>query len=148
MNILFVCTGNTCRSCMAEAIAKKEARDKKLDIKISSAGIYAALGQGASANAIEAMREMDIDLSCHISTPINEEILNKSDLILTMTLSHKMTLLSKYPSIEGKTHTLMGYIGERGEIDDPFRGDIIVYRRSAAQINGAVKKLFLKLIES
>lgn len=145
MNILFVCTGNTCRSCMAEAIAIKEAKDRNLDINIKSAGIYAALGQGASANAVEAMIEMNIDLSCHISTPVSEEILNSSDLILTMTSSHKRTLIFEYPSIKRKTYTLMEYVGKDEDIVDPFGGNIDVYRRSAAQIRDAVKKLFLKL---
>lgn len=145
MNILFVCTGNTCRSCMAEAIAIKEAKEKKLDVKIKSAGIYAASGQAASANAVEAMREMNIDLSCHISTPVSEKILKDSDLILTMTLAHKSALAFKYPYVEGKIHTLMEYVGRNEDIVDPFGGDIDVYRRSAAQIREAVKRLFLKL---
>lgn len=148
MNLLFVCTGNTCRSCMAEAIAKDEAKKRNMDINIASAGIYAFPGQKASTNAVKAMMEMDLDLSCHTAAAINLELMKKSDLILTMTSSHKKELISLYSEFSNKIHTLMEYVGENGEVSDPFGGDIEIYRKCAAQLKGAMEKLFLKLKES
>ena len=70
--ILFVCTGNTCRSSMAEAlfkdILKKNYPDKFKDINVISAGVAARNGDKASPNAIKAMQELGIDLSCHSAT--------------------------------------------------------------------------------
>lgn len=147
MNILFVCTGNTCRSCMAEAISKK-LNNNTPGVEFSSAGIYAVKGQGASSNAIRIMEEMELDLSHHIATSITEELLLEADLILALTEAHKQLLISNFPSVKDKTFTLLGYIGEKGDIEDPFGGDINIYRSCATQIRNSIEKLLLILKES
>ena len=103
MNILFVCTGNTCRSPMAAALFNKIAIEKNLDVRIESAGLFANEGEGASTEAIIAMKKYDVDLMGHHSQAINSELLEKSDLIFTMTAAHKMVLA---PSAPDKTYTL------------------------------------------
>ena len=85
MNILFVCTGNTCRSAMAAAIMDKIAVENDLDVFIESAGIFAEDGQGASENAIKALMKYGIDLSGHRTQPVTEDLIKQCDLILTMT---------------------------------------------------------------
>lgn len=148
MNLLFVCTGNTCRSCMAEGIAKKVAEDMNLDIDVSSAGIYATNGASCSLNSALAMEEMGIDIRNHLSRQLTKEMLENSDLVLTMTRAHKELILSYYPSYSNKVFTLLEYIGKDGDIVDPFGGDINVYRACAKEIKQAIDILFDKLKES
>ena len=131
MNVLFVCTGNTCRSPMAAALFNKIATEKDLDVRIESAGIFAEEGAPASTEAIFVMKEYDIDLLGHHAQPINTELLEKSDVILTMTAAHKM-LLEQYA--EGKVFTLSEYADLDDDIDDPFGGDVEEYKECADEL--------------
>ena len=70
MKIMFVCTGNTCRSAMAEGLAKKIIKEKNLDIEVYSAGIFAMNGEHASYNSVAIMKEYDVDLALHTATSI------------------------------------------------------------------------------
>ena len=106
MNILFVCTGNTCRSAMAAAIMNKIAVENDLDVRIESAGIFAEIGQKASENAIKALEKYDIDLKEHLTKPVTDELIEKSDIILVMTEGHKMLLSSM---AENKVYTLLEF---------------------------------------
>ena len=145
MNILFVCTGNTCRSPMAASLFNKIATQKNLDVRIESAGIFANDGDGASNEAIIAMKKYDIDLLSHHSQSINSELLEKCDLILTMTAAHKMVLA---PSAPDKTFTLCEFAGVDGDIDDPFGGDVEEYEECAQQIYNALLKVADKIANS
>lgn len=142
MNILFVCTGNTCRSPMAAAIMAKKAEERGIDVRIESAGIFANEGENASSEAIIVMMEYGIDLTGHHAQSINEELIEKSDLILTMTPAHKMI----FDNVAGKkTYTLSEYAGIEGDIEDPFGGDVEDYQIAAKQIELAVDKVLEKL---
>jgi protein-tyrosine-phosphatase len=135
---------------MAEAIANNliSNYDSTLKLEFSSAGIYAVKGQSASLNAAKIVEELGLDLSYHIATPISEELLEESDLILTLTEAHKHLIISHFPKSKDKTHTLLGYVGESGDIEDPFGGDIGVYRNCAIQIKESIEKLLLIIKES
>lgn len=135
MNILFVCTGNTCRSPMAAAIMEKIAVENDLDVLIESAGLFAEVGGKASENAIKALDEMGIDLTFHQTKPITEELIEKSDIILTMTRAHKELLK---PMAGGDVYTLREFAGDDGDISDPYGGDLDEYRETAKEIYDAL----------
>ena len=142
MNILFVCTGNTCRSPMAAAIMDKIAVENDLDVMIESAGIFASEGEKASGNAIEALKKYNIDLSHHRTQPVTEDLLKQSDVILTMTDAHKQLLESL---ASGKVYTLLEYAGEDGNVSDPYGGDLEEYEETAQEIYDALVDIAEKL---
>ena len=142
MNVLFVCTGNTCRSPMAAALFNKIAVERNLDVRIESAGLFAHDGDPASTEAIIAMKKYGIDLLGHHAQTINTELLEKSNLILTMTAAHKMVI---EPSAQGKTYTLCEYAGMDGDIPDPYGGDVAEYEECADKIYEALLKVADKL---
>jgi len=145
VNILFVCTGNTCRSPMAQGLLEDMARKKDLDIVVRSAGVFALDGQSVSREAVQVLREEGINISHHRANMIHRDLVEESDLILTMSKSHKEALLSKYDFIEGKVFTLKEYAyGLEEDILDPFGRGIDVYRHTKEEIKDALKEIIYK----
>lgn len=142
MNILFVCTGNTCRSPMAASLMNKIAQDEGLDIRIESAGIFAEEGSPASTEAIVTMKKYDIDLLGHHAQQINSELIEKSDIILTMTQGQKMLFGDVSAN---KVYTVCEYAGVEGDIDDPFGGDVEEYEEVAQMLYLALQAIAEKL---
>lgn len=144
MNILFVCTGNSCRSPMAEGIMKKAVEDK--DVTVSSAGLSVYTPGRASENAQIVMEEMDIDISSHISSQVSGEAIEDADLVLCMTRSHRNALVDLYPDLSHKIFTLCEYAyGTYDDVADPYGGDVDEYRECASQIKDAVCAVCEKL---
>lgn len=152
MTVLFVCTGNTCRSPMAEALFKDLAKKKGISsVKAISAGLAAVEGDKATPQAIEVMKRRGIDLSGHRARNVDASLIEEADLILTMTRRHKSILSSMYPEAVSKTHVLRAYAeggmsGEEStEISDPFGQPVEVYESCARQLEEIIAKLMERL---
>lgn len=141
MDILFVCTGNTCRSPMARAIAQKIFSDREINTSVSSAGIYAFQGSRASENSIMALEEIGIDLYKHIVVQLDEDLINKNDIVLTMTSEQRDSIISDYPKCKEKIFTLGEYTKTNEEILDPFGESTDVYRECREQLIRHINEL-------
>ncbi len=144
--ILFVCTGNTCRSPIAEYLAKKLITEKDLKFRAVSAG-FMADGMPISDNSKHVLASNGIDASGHTSTLLNEENLRKSWLVLTMTGKHKKKILQLYPASASKIYTLSEFAGFDNDIADPIGENIEYYKNTFEEINEKVKIIFEKIKE-
>ena len=147
MKILFICTGNTCRSPLAEAIARKFAIERGLiDLEIGSAGTSAWEGAPASDGALLVGIERNIDLSQHRSQQLTRELVAASDYIFAMGPHH----LERVEAMggEGKAYLLASYASNGGSersVSDPFGGDLDVYRATCDELQEDVKRVLDRL---
>ncbi len=137
--VLFVCTGNTCRSPMAEAVMRARLTELRKDAEVFSRGLFAN-GLPMSYNAVLALRDMGIEPMEHRSANITSEDIASSDLILTMTENHKAMLLAAAPEESGKIMTLSEWAKESADVSDPYGGDFEEYSRCLNQINDYIVK--------
>lgn len=139
--VLFVCTGNTCRSPMAERLMRRRVADRlgcsveqleERGVMILSAGIAAMTGGQASQEAVAVMNEQGVDLSDHESQPLTERLVRFADLILTMTKGHRDAIITQWPEAAERTFLVAR---DQADITDPIGGTAQLYHQCAAQID-------------
>ena len=142
--ILFICSGNTCRSPLAAALlAGMLTAPEKERTHIVSAGTGAISGAPASDGALRAAEEAGFSLAAHRSRRLSRDLVVESDLILAMEASHRAAAIALDPSAAERTHLLLGFAaglpaGEGDGVRDPMGGTDRDYRRAVAEIRAAI----------
>jgi len=139
--VLFVCTGNTCRSPMAELYFNHYCACAGIDaVRAVSAGLAASSGDPISLPAYRVLAELGIEAGSFRSRPVDGEMVEAADLIVAMTASHRANLLERFPDAVGKTRLLLDFSGG-GSVPDPFGGPLAVYSAVFSRMRPALEML-------
>ncbi len=142
MKVIFVCSGNTCRSPMAQAIMMDALKKHNIEnVEVDSFGLYCEKGDPISSGAKSALLSMDIEFDSE-SKPLTKEAVDDADYIICMTSSHKKALEGK---VDSKKLFTMNELANKGEIIDPYGQSLEVYLKTADQIKESINVIISKL---
>lgn len=142
MKLLFVCSGNTCRSPVAAGLAKDFGVKKNMLIEVRTAGLFPHEGRHVDPRAVEVMREVGIDISSECSKPLITSDLEWANFIVPLQEAHAAFIAETYPLFEPKLRSL------GADIDDPFCEGVAVYRRRRDEIGCLLASLLPALLHS
>jgi protein-tyrosine phosphatase len=146
MEILFVCTGNTCRSCMVEAIFNSICTKENIACHSVSAGVSIVPFSKISSNALKVIRQkIDEKYSNKNAIQLDIKQIKNSDIVLTMTENIKKILKYNFPSSKKKIYTLNEYVGIDSDVPDPFGGDYNLYVKTFEKLMESVLILIERL---
>ena len=143
--ILFVCTGNTCRSPMAEIICRQAIAERigcRIDeledrgVLVMSAGVAATMGGRAAAEAVQVLSGLGLNLADHETQPVTEPLVRHADFVFTMTRSHREAIVAQWPSAAERTFLLCA---DGSDVSDPIGGPVERYQRCAAQLRSELE---------
>ena len=138
--IIFICTGNTCRSPMAEGLFRAHGGEEKTGLTAASTGLFTQDGMPASQNAVAAAAELGADITAHRSRMLTPELARDAHYLVCMTGAHYDRLCELFPDCADKVFTLLPE-----DISDPFGGDLETYRRAVAEIDKGVRSIIERL---
>lgn len=148
--VLIICTGNFCRSPMAEAILKDLMRQygEEDKFEVQSAGTWTQDGLRASSLAVQAMKELGLDISAHRSHHLTPEDVGAARLIIVMARDHKEALAIEFPQAREKLRMLSEMAGKRHDIEDPSgTGSLEMHRACAREIRELLKEAYPRIVE-